>query len=640
MVYKKDKWPFVPLSLSDIIDKESLAVIESGCCERLGRPLTILDFYHQKDVFWDRIESINEKQRYVGFCRLLRSEECVKELDKICQKSDIEQARRTLEEFFQTGELFRSFQCHMGLIDMTHMILIGDYPVALVFTGQFSPNGGIELVKKNIEALCTKSGTHNPVDENTLSELLRLTEKLSPPSTDFIDRFKKEVHHIQSIAETEYHHQKYNWEQEFLGSLRILSHFNPAINLEQLRTNTKALLHQIMNFCRCDYAVLFASTQENSTVLPPIADVGLPDNVNNFLPHFNWKKAKLPLESFNINLWSIFEGLSIVREYGIRGDNSEFFGKVGCILPVSIGNKYRCVLVLGPFAESVNLVNEEHFLKNIANIISIFTLNEIAYLNLEQERNRWKNTAALIIHQNGSSLAPIAAQIGRAKLLTKRMNSNNITKQIIELLNRAEEKVLDLDQGARKTLDGHIFLMEKEDLDLVRYPLSVLVQNCVEGFISEAEGRHRKIIIEKNVESLPDAVVDVARLKIALSNLIHNAIKYSFPNTTIFIRSRYSSIIETESPVAVIDVDNLGEKIPNEDLKRIFDKDTRGLTAVKMGYIPGSGLGLWEARAIMDAHDGEIHVSCQQIFVQRIQRIAHRIIFSLTLPLRDKYLKE
>ena len=40
---KQDKWPYTPVRLSQIIDRETLTVIESGCCERLGRPLTILD---------------------------------------------------------------------------------------------------------------------------------------------------------------------------------------------------------------------------------------------------------------------------------------------------------------------------------------------------------------------------------------------------------------------------------------------------------------------------------------------------------------------------------------------------------------------------------------------------------------------
>ena len=50
------KWPFIPTSLNDILDSETLTVIESGSCERLGRPLTILDFDSQTGSFTHRIE--------------------------------------------------------------------------------------------------------------------------------------------------------------------------------------------------------------------------------------------------------------------------------------------------------------------------------------------------------------------------------------------------------------------------------------------------------------------------------------------------------------------------------------------------------------------------------------------------------
>ena len=82
--------------------------------------------------------------------------------------------------------------------------------------------------------------------------------------------------------------------------------------------------------------------------------------------------------------------------------------------------------------------------------------------------------------------------------------------------------------------------LEPEDLEFERYPLSVLVANCADGFVQEADKRHRQLIIDKSIELLPEAEVDVARLTIAISNLIENALKYSYPNTTI-LRARQSA---------------------------------------------------------------------------------------------------
>ena len=48
------KWPFIPTCLNDILDKDKLAVIVSGSYDRLGRPLTILDFDSQTGSFSER----------------------------------------------------------------------------------------------------------------------------------------------------------------------------------------------------------------------------------------------------------------------------------------------------------------------------------------------------------------------------------------------------------------------------------------------------------------------------------------------------------------------------------------------------------------------------------------------------------
>ena len=146
-MFRKDKWPFIPVCLDQIIDRETLSVIESGCCERLGRALTILDYDPGTGGFSDRIESINEKQRYESFCRLLRDGKRVQGGDEACKRFDIEQAELSLQEFRKTGNPFRTFQCHMGLEDMTYIIQVAGHPVALVFSGQYRSPEGIDHIQ-------------------------------------------------------------------------------------------------------------------------------------------------------------------------------------------------------------------------------------------------------------------------------------------------------------------------------------------------------------------------------------------------------------------------------------------------------------------------------------------------------------
>ena len=56
-----------------------------------------------------------------------------------------------------------------------------------------------------------------------------------------------------------------------------------------------------------------------------------------------------------------------------------------------------------------------------------------------------------------------------------------------------------------------------------------------------------------------------------------------------------------------------------------------------MGRIPGTGLGLWEARTVaIDAHGGEIGVNCEPTTIMRSQGLAYHVYFTVKVPLRQK----
>jgi signal transduction histidine kinase len=177
--------------------------------------------------------------------------------------------------------------------------------------------------------------------------------------------------------------------------------------------------------------------------------------------------------------------------------------------------------------------------------------------------------------------------------------------------------------------------VESEDLDWEVHPLSVLVANCASGFVDKARQNKVKLVVDDHVEYLPHADVDVARMTIALANLLENAVKYSFPDSTIYVRSRYNMARSGMPATATVEVDNLGYEISFKDRERIFEQGTRGLKAAQLGHITGSGLGLWEARAIAVAHGGKISVRCNPTSRHTHLGRAHHVVFAITIPLRQ-----
>jgi signal transduction histidine kinase len=471
-----------------------------------------------------------------------------------------------------------------------------------------------------------------PTDEGR-AQLLSLANQLTPAPADARARLEREAKHIQKLAEGIYNSVKREWEEDFLDDLRQLIEADKVSDYRQLVQTLERILALVKEFCNCQYVLFFASTHEGDTVLSPVASAGLPSRVAKDLPHFNWKKALLPLESFGVQGLDLTDAHRTTGVRGIRGKTSVYFDQVGCILPLCHGDWYRGVLVFGPFAEPVDLQQERHFLTEVLSTIGIFGLSVLEVINLEQERRRWQSTAKLLTHQLRTVLTPITTRVGSAKLVVKRLKQDDPTRRAVVLLQHAEDMCLRVAETARETLKGHIVQLEREDLELERRPLSVLVTNCAEGFVAEAERKHRSLTIDESVERLPQAEVDVNRLTIALSNLIENAIKYSFPDTTIGIRASFDPLLSTDVPQAVIEIDDIGDEIRAEDQERIFEEGIRGLTSAKMGRIPGSGLGLWETRAVIEAHGGEIDVACTRTSIYRRQGIGYHVVFYVKLPL-------
>jgi signal transduction histidine kinase len=92
---------------------------------------------------------------------------------------------------------------------------------------------------------------------------------------------------------------------------------------------------------------------------------------------------------------------------------------------------------------------------------------------------------------------------------------------------------------------------------------------------------------------------DPRRLKQVMRNILDNAIKYSPEGGLVMIRG------EVRTQDVVLSISDQGVGISPEDLIPLFDKYFRVKSPT--GYhVPGTGLGLPVARAIVEAHRGRI----------------------------------
>lgn len=629
-MFSLSNWPFYPSSLSEVIEPETLTLIETGSSERLRRPLTILDFEPATGRFTRRIESIEEMRRYEDYCRCLRSSIAGNET---CLQWDLEQALVSLRLYQETGELYRSFPCHMQLVDMSYIIELNKRPVALLLTGQYCPPEGAAPIRRVLEQLDQPG-----VNGVQRAELHRLVEQLTPVPGDARANLEREAEIIRHIAQDSFALRKRNEEEIFLDQLGQSVGGEPIVTRDDLVERMERLLDHLRQYIHCQYMMVFSAVLEDDTVLSPLANSGLTEPDDEGLPHFNWRKANLPLEKFDLASFDVIEWRSEALARGVRGKNTALFQNATLFIPVSLNNRFRAVMAFGPFHCELDLEREVDFLKEATERMGMFCLTNMEVIALEEERSRWKNTARLLTHQFKTALTPITTNIGRARAMLRKPPREIEHARLDALLRQSEDMALSLADSAREILSGSITLLSKDDLNREDCHLAVLVANCAAGFIDDAESKNREIDIDRSIEMLPEAEVDLPRLTIALENLLENAIKYSYGDTVIRLRSHIDYGKDRNNMLAVIEISDLGREVRQNERDLIFQLGVRGsniFAAGKGKALPGSGLGLWQTRSIIEAHGGSIQVACEPTSIFRRERRAYHVTFTVTIPLNS-----
>jgi signal transduction histidine kinase len=125
--------------------------------------------------------------------------------------------------------------------------------------------------------------------------------------------------------------------------------------------------------------------------------------------------------------------------------------------------------------------------------------------------------------------------------------------------------------------------------------LDQLAARLVEKFKTQSE---KHTLSAEFPPDFPPVMGDEERLRQVLGNLLSNALKYS-PGGKVVVRGR------VEPQQVVVSVSDEGPGIAAPDLPRVFDRFYRADSeATKRAK--GAGLGLYLAKAVVEAHGGRI----------------------------------
>jgi signal transduction histidine kinase len=140
------------------------------------------------------------------------------------------------------------------------------------------------------------------------------------------------------------------------------------------------------------------------------------------------------------------------------------------------------------------------------------------------------------------------------------------------------------------------------ELSLADVDLADVLTHAVDSAKPRAADRGVNLTFE---EEGPMVVLgEGARLEQLLDNLVSNAVKFTPRDGRVDVR------LGRRNGRAQVRVTDTGVGIAEEELGHLFERFFRTPTAVS-AQVPGTGLGLYIAKAIVDAHDGSIDVQSE-----------------------------
>ena len=145
-------------------------------------------------------------------------------------------------------------------------------------------------------------------------------------------------------------------------------------------------------------------------------------------------------------------------------------------------------------------------------------------------------------------------------------------------------------------LDSGVVELDKASIDLAQ-----LAANQVESIqaVAVAKGLDVQLMVRSSALTIRG---DETRLGQLLDNLLSNAVKFTPDGGTVSVE------LGRHDDMAWLEVHDTGIGMPADEVGKIFDRFYRTSTA---STIQGTGLGLWIAKSIAEAHGGSLTVSSE-----------------------------
>ena len=223
----------------------------------------------------------------------------------------------------------------------------------------------------------------------------------------------------------------------------------------------------------------------------------------------------------------------------------------------------------------------------------ILAVNQMAE-SLEEQENLRKRLTSDVTHELRTPVANISSYM--------EMMTDGIMEPTPERLQNCYDELQRLsglisDLERLRQAENENLVLDKSDVDLRE-----LSQAVMGNFEIQLREKHLDGQVTGDAAIVP---IDRDRMQQVITNLVSNSIKYTNDGGTVRV------IIEDTNDSGIIHVEDSGIGIPQENLKRIFERFYR-TDKSRNRKTGGAGIGLTIAKAIVQAHKGKLTVESEE----------------------------
>ncbi|MEO6569184.1 MAG: PAS domain-containing sensor histidine kinase, partial [Opitutaceae bacterium] len=223
--------------------------------------------------------------------------------------------------------------------------------------------------------------------------------------------------------------------------------------------------------------------------------------------------------------------------------------------------------------------------------------NESARDEVEAASRAKDHFLAVLSHELRTPLTPV---LMATHILEQEEDDPEARRETIEMIRRnvkIEAQLID------DLLD--VTRIGRGKLEIVHEPVDLheAVRHAVEVTDGDVDAKKLRLTVSLDAEK-HELQGDFTRLQQVVWNLIKNAAKFTPPEGKIHVASR------NEEDRFILSVEDTGIGIDDLELAKVFEAFAQGSTDITREY-GGLGLGLAIAKAVVEAHDGQITVESE-----------------------------